>query len=263
MIQKEKEKERNDMAVTNENQMADEDVIDLLEIFYLLKRRLLIILASILLCTVCAGAVCEYVIVPKYQSTTKLYILNTTSSSLASLSLSDLQVGASLTNDYMELIQSRPAVEEVIDRLHLDMIYEQMLGKMTIENKTNTRILSITIEDEDPYRAKQIADAFADVAIKRLSEIMSIQEPHLVEEGHVSEFSVNQDLRKYLMIGALIGLLLSCGIIIMRYLLDDSIHSSEDIEKYLGLNTLAMIPLGESEYDGRSKRRKRRKKKEE
>lgn len=252
------------MAVTNENQTANDEIeIDLLEVFYLLKRKLLIIIASTLLCAVGAGLVCEYVIVPKYQSTTKLYILNTTSSSLASLSLSDLQVGASLTNDYMELIQSRPAVEEVINTLHLDMIYEQMLGKMTIENKANTRILSITIEDEDPYRAKQIADAFADVAIKRLSEIMSIQEPHLVEQGHVSEFSVNQDLRKYLLIGALIGLLLSCGCIVLRYLLDDSIHSAEDIEKYLGLNTLAMIPLGAAEYDGHTKKKryKSRKKK--
>lgn len=247
------------MAAANENQTTDEIEIDLLEVFYLFKRKLLIILASTLLCAVTAGAVCEYVVVPKYQSTTKLYILNTTSSSLASLSLSDLQVGASLTNDYMELIQSRPAVEEVIDRLHLDMIYEQMLPKMTIENKANTRILSITIEDEDPYRAKQIADAFADVAIKRLSEIMSIQEPHLVEQGHVSEFSINQNLFKYLAIGALIGLILSCGVILMRYLLDDSIHSAEDIEKYLGLNTLAMIPLGETEYDGHSRRHRRKK----
>lgn len=249
------------MAVTNENQTANDEIeIDLLEVFYLLKRKLLIIIASTLICAVGAGLICEYVIVPKYQSTTKLYILNTTSSSLASLSLSDLQVGASLTNDYMELIQSRPAVEEVINTLHLDMIYEQMLGKMTIENKANTRILSITIEDEDPYRAKQIADAFADVAIKRLSEVMSIQEPHLVEEGHVSEFSINQNLLKYLAIGALIGMLLSIGVILMRYLLDDSIHSAEDIEKYLGLNTLAMIPLGEAEYDGHSKKKRRKKK---
>ena len=239
------------MAATNENQMANDEVeIDLLEVFYLLKRKILIILASVILCAVCAGAICEYVIVPKYQSTTKLYILSTASSSLASLSLSDLQVGASLTNDYMELIQSRPAVEEVIDTLHLDMIYEQMLGKMTVENTANTRILSITIEDEDPYRAKQIADAFAEVAIKRLSQIMNIEEPHLVEQGHVSTFSINQNLTKYLAIGALIGLILSVGVILMRYLLDDSIHSAEDIEKYLDLNTLAMIPLGEAEYDG-------------
>ena len=250
------------MAVTNENQMANDEIeIDLLEVFYLLKRKILIIIASTILCAVCAGAICEYVIVPKYQSTTKLYILNTTSSSLASLSLSDLQVGASLTNDYMELIQSRPAVEEVIDTLHLDMIYEQMLGKMTIENKANTRILSITIEDEDPYRAKQIADAFAEVAIKRLSQIMSIEEPHLVEQGHVSEFSVNQNLTKYLAIGALIGMILSVGVILVRYLLDDSIHSAEDIEKYLDLNTLAMIPLGEAEYDGHDSKKKRFRKK--
>ena len=72
---------------------------------------------------------------------------------------------------------------------------------------------------------------------------------------------MNQNLPKYLAVGALIGMILAVGVILVRYLLDDSIHSAEDIEKYLGLNTLAMIPLGEAEYDGHSSKKGLRKKK--
>ncbi len=238
------------------NLQDDEIEIDLREVYYLLRSRLLAILISIVLAGTAGGLICEFVVTPMYSSTSKIYIMNTAGSALAGISLSDLQVGASLTNDYAELIQSRPAVEEVIESLGLDMDYEQMLGKMSIENKENTRILSVTIEDTDPVMAKRIVDKFAEVAITRLSQIMSIEEPHLVEEGHVMETSINQDMRKYVLIGGLLGAVLIIGLTLLRYVMDDSIHSAEDIERYLNMNTLAMIPMGEEEYDSRDRKRR-------
>ncbi len=171
---------------TPERYKEEEIEIDLLEVFYLLKGHLAGIIAAIVVFAAAGGLICEFVVTPQYSSTAKLYIMSA-SSSLAGISLSDLQVGASLTNDYGELIQSRPAVEEVIEGLGLDLTYEQMLGKMEITNKENTRILAVTIKDTDPVVAKQIVDKFARVAIKRLSKIMSIEEPSLVEEGHIME----------------------------------------------------------------------------
>lgn len=242
------------METAAERRIQDDEIeIDMREVFYLFRSKILVIFVSIIVLATGAGLFCEFVVTPKYSSTTKLYILNTAGSSLASISMSDLQVGASLTSDYMELIKSRPAVEEVIDSLKLDTTYEAMLGRLTIANPPDTRILSMTIQDEDPRIAKEIADKFAEVAIDRLSQVMSIEEPHLVEEGHIAEVSDNQSLPKYVCIGALVGVILSMGLILVRYLMDDSIQSSEDVEKYLGLNTLALIPMGEEEYDGRKK----------
>lgn len=232
----------------NNQNASDEIEIDLVELFYVLKEKILVILFTTFVLAAACGCFSKFFISPIYSSTSKLYIL-TQSTSLTSLA--DIQVGTSLTLDYMELIKSRPVVEGVINNLKLDMTYEEMLKKIEIGNPTNTRILSITVEDKDARLAKEIVDEFASVSIDRISEIMATDKPNVVEEGHIAEKPVKPSIQKNTAIGALIGLFVSCAFIIILHLMDDTIRSSDDMEKYLGLNTLAMIPMGKEEFDGR------------
>ena len=81
--------------------------IDLLEILYLLGRRIWSILAVGLAAGLITGLLTHYGIEPKYSSTSKLYIL---SSSTSITSLADVQIGTSLTKDYVQLVQSRQVV---------------------------------------------------------------------------------------------------------------------------------------------------------
>lgn len=236
----------------NNQNATDEVEIDLVELFYLLRSRFLLILLSTVVLAAASGLCSKFLISPVYSSTTKLYVL---SKSTSITSLADIQVGSSLTLDYMELIQSRPVVEGVIKNLKLDMAYEEMLEKISIENKSNTRILSITVEDNDARLAKEMADEFARVSIDNISQIMDTEKPNIVEEGHIADRPVKPSVRNNTAIGGLIGLFLSCAIIIVLHLLDDTIRSSDDMERYLGLNTLAMIPMGKEEYDGKKQKK--------
>lgn len=242
----------------NNQNTNDEMEIDLLELFYVLRSKLLVIILSILVVATAAGLFSKFCITPTYSSTTKLYIL---SKSTSITSFADIQIGNSLTQDYMEMVKSRPVVQGVIDNLNLNLSYQGMLGKLTVTNPSNTRFLCITIEDSDPVMAKEIVDEFATVAIERIAEIMATDRPNIVEEGYVEEHPISPSVKKNTLIGALVGLVLSCGIIVARHLLDDTIKSSDDLEKYLGLNTLAMIPKGKEEYDGHSDRKSRKKRK--
>lgn len=63
---------------------------------------------------------------------------------------------------------------------------------------------------------------------------------------------------KWTFIGGVLGVLLVCVIILIQYLMDDTIKSSEDVEKYLGLSTLALIPVA-SDESGKKKKKKKRK----
>lgn len=87
-----------------------------------------------------------------------MYVLSKQDSS-NTVTSGDLQASSLLTKDYAELIQSRQVVETVIAQLNLDLTYEQFLKKLTVTTQNDTRILSITVKDEDPYMASQIADA--------------------------------------------------------------------------------------------------------
>lgn len=231
----------------------DEIEIDLLELLQVLWSKALIILMCTIIAAMATGLTSKFLIQPVYSSTTKLYVL---SKSTSLTSFADIQIGTSLTQDYMELIESRPVVEAVIENLNLDLRYEEMLEKMTVENPSNTRIISITIQDNDAVIAKEIADEFAVVSISRISEVMETDEPNVVEEGHVAELPISPNTLKNTVIGAAVGFFLACAVVITLHLMDDTIKSSDDLERYLGLNTLALIPKGKEEYDGRLEKKK-------
>lgn len=224
----------------NQNVENNEIEIDLLEIFYLLRSKLLLLCFAAVVCGAIGFSYTNFVVQPMYSSTSQLYIL-TQSTSLTSLA--DIQVGTQLTQDYMELIKSRPVVDEVIKNLGLDSDYEELLEQLSIDNPSNTRILKITATADEPELAKKIADEFAQVSKKSISQIMCTDEPSVVAYGYASDKPVNVHVAKNTLIGGLLGLLLVAAVVIVHYLLNDTIQSSDDIEKYLGLNTLAAIPL--------------------
>lgn len=223
-----------------EKNTNEEIEIDLLDLFYLLKSKLLIILISTIVLASAAGLVSSFLITPLYTSKTQLYIL-TKSTSITSLA--DIQVGTQLTQDYMVLVKSRPVVTKVISDLGLDMTYEQMLGLITISNPSNTRILEIQVTYPDAYLAKQIVDDFATVSSSQIAKIMDAEEPTIVEEGYMQPYPSSPNVKKYIAIGGLVGAFLAAGIIIVLYLMDDTIKDADDVEKYLGLTTIGLIPI--------------------
>lgn len=225
-----------------EQNINDEIEIDLLELFHVIRARLWIIILTGILTATTAGLISNFLLTPIYTSTTKLYILNK-STSITSLALQDLQLGAQLTQDYMVLVKSRPVVSQVIENLELNMKYEEMVNLISISNPTNTRILELTAEYPDPYLAKRIVDEFAAVSTSRIAKIMDTSEPTVVEEGFMQTNPSSPNMKKNIAIGGLIGVFLAAGIIVVLYLLDDTIKDSDDIERYLGLNTLGLIPV--------------------
>ncbi len=240
----------------NEN---DEIEIDLGELFFVLlghwKR---IVLAAILAAAV-VFAYCRLLVTPQYESTAKLYVL---SKSTSLTSLADVQLGTSLTQDYMEVVNSRPVLEKVIEKLELEDTYEELKGRLEVENPSDTRILAITVRDPDPERAKEIVDEVADVSADFIAERMDQDSPNVFENGYVNEEKVSPTTVKNSAIGGIIGALLAAALVVVLHLMNDTIMTSDDIEKYLGMNTLSSIPLEEGEQ-ANPKRLKAAKKKKQ
>ena len=239
-------------------QEREELEIDLREVFYVLKRRILIILLTAFIFAAGSGVYNFFVATPIYEATSKLYIL-TQSTSITSLA--DIQVGSSLALDYVEMIQSRAVVEEVIDNLDLDMEYGGLRGMLTVENPTDTRILNISIQSENASLATEVANEFAEVAKKQISRIMQTDEPSLFESAHTPEALIKPEKTKNIMIAFLFGAVLSSLVVIVMYVLNDSIRGQSDIERYLQLDTLAVIPLQEGSRRNKKRRVTKRRKK--
>lgn len=237
-----------------EQRYEEETEIDLMELFMVLVHYLWVIILAAVIVGGAAFAFSRFVITPTYESTTRILVLNRQDSGSSNLTYSDLQLGTSLTKDYPELIQSRYVVEKVIADFGLDTTYENFISKVAVTTTSDSRIIDITITDPDPLLAKELVDALRNIAAERIVEVTDIQAVNMVDEGNIPDKPSNPSVPKWTLIGFLIGGFLAAAVVLVRYLLDDTIKSSEDIEKYLHLSTLGLIPLGQSEYDGREKK---------
>ena len=162
----------------------DEITIDLTELFMALWAKLHIIIMAGVLGALIAFLGTNLLITPKYTSETKVYVL-TRSDSTAGITYNDLQTGAQLTQDYMELVTSRPVLEQVIAVLNLDMEPEELKDMVSVDTPEGTRILNITVQSEDPKQAKEIADAVRDSASIQITEIMDADAVNMIEEGNL------------------------------------------------------------------------------
>ena len=196
----------------------------------------------------------QLLVTPTYESTTKIYILNKQEN--ASVTYSDIQLGTQLTKDYAELIQSRFVLEEVVQGMGLDLTYEQMKEKVSVTTPTDTRILAITVKDSDPVMAMKMANAIREAAAVHIMNVMDIQAVNVAETANMPMKKASPSVLKNTFIGGLLGVFLIIAVVLVRYLMDDTVKTPEDVEKYLQLSTLAVIPLNEGESEGKKKKKK-------
>lgn len=227
--------------------------IDLKDLFLELLSFWKLILLALVLGGAIAFSVSRFLMVPQYESVAELYVL---SKSTSITSLADIQAGANLTNDYMVVVKGRPVLEQVIINLNLDETYQSLSGKVTLENPTNSRILRITVRDENPQMAKKIADEIAKVSAAFIAAKMDQDAPSTIQYGYSDGQPVSPNILKNTAIGVLLGGFLAVAIIVIAYLFNDTIMSAEDVEKKLGLNVLGTLPLDETEDDGEKNAKK-------
>lgn len=242
----------------NNNVIEEEDdVIDLLELFVELLEHWKVIILSTIIIAAMMFLYSKFLATPQYESTSRLYVL---SKSTSITSLADIQMGSNLTNDYMIVVTGRPVLEQVISNLELSETYKELLGKVKTNNPSNTRILEITVKDADPVKAKCVADEIAIVSAGFISEKMDQDPPSIIQYGYSDEEKVSPNTKKNTIIGGIIGALLAIAVVIILYLLNDTVQTADDVEKKLGLTLLGSLPLERTFADEQSGSHRNKKK---
>ena len=239
---------------------SEEMEIDLLELLLVMKKKLALILLAGIIGLVVMFAYTTILVTPLYSATSMMYVMPDNTSSNSS-TLSDMQVGQQLSSDYASMIASRGFMEDVIKKLNLTMTNQELLDKVKVTNPTSSRILQVTVQDPNPQTAADIANEVAAVAELKLKEITGMQAIKIYEEAAVPEQPSSPSLKKNCALGALAGIVLAMVVITAIYLLDDTIKTEDDIEKYLGMTTLGVIPYNGRKLQKQAQKQRRKKKK--
>ena len=221
-------------------QEAEIDLIDLIDLAWALLDKIHYIVLCFLIGAVIMNAYSYFLVRPTYKSTAKMYVVSASKNSVVDLDA--LNIGTSLTADYEQLMLSYPVLEKVINKLNLDMDSDTLAKMITLENPTDTRILNINVVSTDPKSARDIANTLMDVSVDYLPKTMSTNAPNVAQKAKLADHKDGPSYTKYTMIGALAGAFLYCMYLVVKYLMDDTIHTADDMEKYFDIVPLAVIP---------------------
>lgn len=220
--------------------MNDTREIDLLDLFHWLKKRLRLLLAACVISAL-AGALFTLLFVDvEYKASTRIYVLNRSSDAI--IMASDYSVANYLVSDYTVLITGENVTNEVIEQLGLKMSASQLAKQISVSAIDSTRILQIEVVDTDPKRAADIANCTREISSRQIKEIMDVDAVNLVYEASVPQERSGPNLGKNTVLATFVGFVLTLGVMLIFYAVDDSLRTEEDVERFLGLRVLGVIP---------------------
>ena len=229
--------------------MEKENEIDLIDLFYYLKKKIWIIAVAVVICAVIGLVYTTAFVDTEYTAKTRIYVLNRSDTNV---SYSDFQISNQVLDDYVVLITGENVTKEVISTLKLDISSKALEHMIKVTAPNDTHILQISVTDTDAQRAAEIANCVREVASVQIKDIMGVDAVNLVYEAEVPQHKSGPNITMNTLIAAAIGLAAAIAVLVIIYLLDDTLRTEEDVERHLGLSVLGVIPVSsEMEAFGR------------
>ena len=213
--------------------------IDLKELFDYYKSKLKWVIITIFVFIIIGNIYTVVTRVPMYRSDTTIVLV---SENDKEYNTSELQLNKNLVATYSEIIKSRKVLEPVIENLRLKYTYAELKANVTVTSVTNTEIIRITVSDKKSEKATRIANEIAEVFTGEVQKIYKLNNVSVVDKAVSSTKPYNVNFVKDNIIYMGLGLIISCGIIFIKFYFDTTIKTTEEIENKLGLTVLGVVP---------------------
>ena len=219
--------------------------IDVLLIVKALWKRVWLSILSGLLAAIIGFLVSAFAITPKYSSSIKLYV-NNSSFSLGntnfSISASELTAAQSLVKTYGEILSSRSTLERIIEKAGVDYSWKERSSLISCAPSNNTEIMLVKVTCNDPNEASKIANTIAEVLPTRISEIIDGASMEVVDSAIPENRKISPSITKYTIVGLMLGIVLCAGVLIIAAITDDTIHDDEYVLKTYDYPILGKVP---------------------
>ena len=218
--------------------------INLKELFDYFKSKLKWIMVTVIILIVIGNIYTIITRVPMYKSDTTIVLV---SENDKEYNTSELQLNKNLVGTYSEIIKSRKVLEPVIENLRLKYTYAELKSNVTVTSVANTEIIRVTVSDKKAENATKIANEIADVFTAEVQKIYKLNNVSVVDKAVMNTKPYNVNFVKDNLIYIALGLILSSGMIFIKFYFDTTIKTSEEIENKLGLTILGVVPKVERE----------------
>lgn len=221
----------------------DQQELDLRELFYMLRRRLWMIVTLPLVAAIVAGLVSVYVMEPVYSASTTMWVMK--AEGAGQINYNDVLMNQKLTKTYAEVAKSRAVVADVIKTLGLPMTIKDFQEILTVTAVRDTEIISFTVQDTSPEMAARMADAVAAAFQSQIRTFMKVENVVVVDAAMVPLEPIKPRKVMNVAIALVLGGMAAVGLAFLLEYLDTSLKSPEDVTRHIGLPVLGIIPTFE------------------
>ncbi len=225
----------------DKNELNDEVEIDLSQLLKLLKENIRLIIILALVGIIIAASATTFLISKKYQSQGSVLL----KADVVNGSLDSTQVNTNkmMVNNYVKLLQGNNIQDQVAKNLNITSA--EVRSSLSITNTTDTQIIEISSTTVDPGLSKRIVDETISVFTTLIQEKLDVTNVTIVDQPEVNPNPVSPSMVKNVIIGAVAGIVISLGYLLLTYLLDTKIKNGEQAEQYLGVPLLGIVPFFE------------------
>ena len=223
--------------------VADDDyeTIDLLEVLEVVRQHVLIIVLVTVLAAAAGFGVSRFLLVPQYEASA-LMIVNTRQDATANVTSDQITSATKLVSTYSIIIKSDTVLQQVINNLGLTLTYEQLHERVSVSAVDDTQVMKITVQSDNPEWARQVCEQITAISPDVILESVEAGSVKLISQASVDPDPVSPNVMRNTAVAALLGLVVSVGIVILREMLDNRIKTEDDVRKYLDLPVVGVIP---------------------
>jgi len=222
-----------------------EEEIELRQYWEVLRKRWLLVIILPIIAAITSGVISFFILQPVYQASTTLIVGKKAEVGQAAAQMLDnsvLQANLQLAKTYATIAQSRTVEQNVIKDLDLSLTVAELDSLISINPVKTTEILEIQVTNTDPELAAAIANSMTQEFSKAVIEIKKVDSVSIVDAAVTPDKPVKPNKTLNVLIAFVVGLMASVGLVFLLEYMDNTIKTSEDIEKLLGIPVLGVIP---------------------
>jgi capsular polysaccharide biosynthesis protein len=220
--------------------------LDLKDYIRIIRKRIWLIIAFVIVVSISTAMLSYMWLQPIYQASTKLIVNKTNETvNVGQVDLNSVNLNIRLIDTYKEIIKTPAIMDKVVqEHPELGLTSEQLTAQVKVSSVNNTQVMTLSVQNPSYKAATEIVNAISLIFIKEIPSIMKVDNVSLLAPANPAKTPSPVKPQPVLntAIAFIISVMLAVGACLLLEYMDDTIRTEQDVEQFLDIPTIGMIP---------------------
>lgn len=222
--------------------MEEEITLDLRDLFIILRKRVKLIVAITIACTLVSAVLSFFVIKPTFEARTSI-IVGKPQTGETKLDNNDVMMYQKLIKTYAVIAKSERVAQNASVKLNIRYTPKEIQEMINVTPQQDTQVLEIKTENKDSKEAAAVIDAVTSAFMEEAKASFPTGGTiEVLDRARVPENPIKPNKALNVAIAFFLGLMVSVGLVFVLEYMDKTIKTEEDVEKYLNIPVIGIIP---------------------